>query len=303
MRERAAGREGGRGGLRGRRPEPAGRRGRGPARGGGRRGALRSAGRRGRPRAAARMAAQAADRAAASDVEVRQQRRWPQRGRRRLQPVDFQRGLTAGPAPPPRGVRRDRGGHGHGAGRRPGADGPLARRLPGRASAAAGGRGDARNTFGGKGSQRRFANHADPDARPRRGAQGRVGPHRRAVGGRPDPGGRLPAGRGGGPNPRLRRADPVGGDRSPRSTTSVCRRSRGRCAGSSTKSIGWDPTWYSAWCRAAPSARSAKLLAAQGFPVPRRVHCGRRSADPAARPRCRSRRWPRRCRRTSWRTP
>ena len=59
------------------------------------------------------------------------QHRWPQRRRRRVQPVDYQSGRTPGRAPSPRHRRRDRGRHRHRAGRQPGADRTAARRLAG----------------------------------------------------------------------------------------------------------------------------------------------------------------------------
>ena len=77
----------------------------------------RCAVRSGHGRTAARMATPAAHRAAARDVEIRHQHRWPQRGRGRLEPVDHQRGRPGRRAPSARNRRRDRGGHWHGADR------------------------------------------------------------------------------------------------------------------------------------------------------------------------------------------
>ena len=143
LRERSDRGQGGHGDLRRHRSERDRRRRRGPVAGGGRAGAVGRAGRSGGRRAAAGVAAQATHRAAACDMEIRQQRRWPQRRGRRLQPVDLQRGRARGRASSPCGRRGDRGRHRHRPRRRPGPDRPVAGRFAGRQATAARGGGHA----------------------------------------------------------------------------------------------------------------------------------------------------------------
>ena len=175
-------------------------------------------------------------------LEVRHQHRRPQRRRRRLQPVDHQRGGARRRASAPRRGRRDHRRHRHGVRRRPDADRPAARRRAGRPPAAARRGRRARNILGVKGSQRRFAHHGDPHPRSARGDQGARRPHRRAARRRAHAGRGVPAGRrrSTGSWPTSRRS--CWAVRSPRSTTSACPAWRRRCAGGSTVSTGSGPT-------------------------------------------------------------